>query len=174
MPELVIVDWLIYGLVRNSEDTNTILRLNYRNTAEILGAAYEFAKEYIRPEQAGDDGVPLIQPESAGRHGLPPELRQFPTLAKEGSYLAEQFRQINRSGRPWRDMAVVYRTKFIGEEITKQLRVAGIPAEWVNAPGGRKRFDPGADSVKIMTMHSSKGLEFPVVAIPGLRPVMPM
>ncbi|MEQ1776405.1 MAG: NERD domain-containing protein, partial [Burkholderiales bacterium] len=105
-----------------AQGRTTILRLNYRNTAEILGAAYEFAKEYIRPEQAEEDGVPLIQPESAGRHGLPPELQQFPTLAKEGSYLAEQFRQINRGGRPWRDMAVVYRTAFIGEEITKQLQ----------------------------------------------------
>ena len=28
--------------------------------------------------------------------------------------------------------------------------------------------NPGHDSVKVMTMHSSKGLEFPVVAIPGL------
>ena len=111
--------------------------------------------------------MPLIQPESAGRHGLSPELRQFPTLAKEGSYLAEQFRQIDRGGRPWRDMAVVYRTAFIGEEITKQLQAAKIPVQWVGGPG-KKRFDPGADSVKIMTMHSSKGLEFPVVAIPGL------
>lgn len=151
-----------------AQGRTTILRLNYRNTAEILGAAYEFAKEYIRPEHAEDDGVPLIQPESAGRHGLPPELRQFPTLAKEGSYLAEQFRQINQSGRPWRDMAVVYRAAFIGEEITKQLQAAKIPMQWLGDTGSKKRFDPGADSVKVMTMHSSKGLEFPVVAIPGL------
>jgi hypothetical protein len=150
-----------------AQGRTTILRLNYRNTAEILGAAYEFAKEYIRPEQAEEDGVPLIQPESAGRRGLPPELRQFPTLAKEGSYLAEQFRQINQGGRPWRDMAVVYRTAFIGEEITKQLQAAKIPVQFLGGPA-KKRFDPRADSVTVMTMHSSKGLEFPVVAIPGL------
>jgi hypothetical protein len=150
-----------------AQGRTTILRLNYRNTAEILSAAYEFAKDYIRPEQAEEDGVPLIQPESAGRRGLPPELRQFPTLAKEGSYLAGQFRQINRGGRPWRDMAVVYRTAFIGEEIAKQLQAAKIPVQFLGGPG-KKRFDPGADSVTVMTMHSSKGLEFPVVAIPGL------
>lgn len=150
-----------------AQGRTTILRLNYRNTAEILGAAYEFAKEYIRPEQAEEDGVPLIQPESAGRRGLPPELRQFPTLAKEGSYLAEQFRQINQGGRPWRDMAVVYRAAFIGEEITKQLQAAKIPVQFLGGPS-KKRFDPGADSVTVLTMHSSKGLEFPVVAIPGL------
>ena len=29
-------------------------------------------------------------------------------------------------------------------------------------------FDPFADTVKIMTMHASKGLEFPVVAVAGV------
>lgn len=151
-----------------AQGRTTILRLNYRNTAEILGTAYEFAKEYIRPEQAEEDGVPLIQPESAGRRGLLPELRQFPTLAKEGAYLAEQFRRLNHSGRPWRDMAIVYRTAFIGEEMAKQLKMAKIPLQHLSGGGGKKRFDPNEDSVKVITMHSSKGLEFPVVAIPGL------
>lgn len=151
-----------------AQGRTTILRLNYRNTAEILSTAYEFAKEYIRPEQAEEDGVPLIQPESAGRRGLPPELRQFPTLAKEGAYLAEQFRRSNNTGRPWRDMAIVYRTAFIGEEMAKQLKMARIPVQYLGGAGGKKRFDPAEDSVKVITMHSSKGLEFPVVAIPGL------
>lgn len=151
-----------------AQGRTTILRLNYRNTAEILGTAYEFAKEYIRPEQAEEDGVPLIQPESAGRRGLPLELRQFPTLAKEGAYVAEHFRRLHHSGRPWRDMAIVYRTAFIGEEMAKQLKMARIPVQYLGGAGGKKRFDPTEDSVKVITMHSSKGLEFPVVAIPGL------
>lgn len=151
-----------------AQGRTTILRLNYRNTAEILGTAYEFAKEYIRPEQAEEDGVPLIQPESAGRRGLPPELQQFPTLAKEGAYPVENFRRHNHSGRPWRDMAIVYRPAFIGEEMARQLKMARIPVQWLGGPGDKKRFDPAEDSVKVITMHSSKGLEFPVVAIPGL------
>jgi superfamily I DNA/RNA helicase len=40
--------------------------------------------------------------------------------------------------------------------------------QWLGDPKERKKFKPSEDSVKIMTMHSSKGLEFPVVAIPGL------
>ena len=29
-------------------------------------------------------------------------------------------------------------------------------------------FDPSSDTIKVMTMKVSKGLEFPVVALPGV------
>jgi superfamily I DNA/RNA helicase len=40
--------------------------------------------------------------------------------------------------------------------------------DWLQEEGTKRRFDPSADSIKLLTMHSSKGLEFPLVAIPGL------
>jgi len=43
-----------------------------------------------------------------------------------------------------------------------------MPVHYLGGAGVKKRFDPVEDSVKVLTMHSSKGLEFPVVAIPGL------
>ncbi|WP_242025815.1 3'-5' exonuclease [Phormidium tenue] len=45
---------------------------------------------------------------------------------------------------------------------------AGIPVEWLNEDSNSKRYHPEAQSVKLLTMHSSKGLEFPVVFIPGV------
>ncbi len=68
----------------------TILRLNYRNTAEILAVAYEFARECLTPEAAEEDGVPLVQPESAGRHGPVPEIVKLPSFRREADYLAER------------------------------------------------------------------------------------
>ena len=29
-------------------------------------------------------------------------------------------------------------------------------------------YHPGADAIQVMTMHASEGLEFPVVALPGV------
>lgn len=146
----------------------TILRLNYRNTAEVLSLAYEFAKDFMTPAEAEEDGVPLIQPKSAGRHGPIPVLNQLPNLQKEGEFIAKKLMAINKAGWSWRDMAVVYRSRFIGEQMNKQLRAEGIPVEWLGEANGRHTFNPSDDSVKVMTMHASKGLEFPVVAIPGL------
>jgi superfamily I DNA/RNA helicase len=65
-------------------------------------------------------------------------------------------------------LAVLYRSKFWGEELARGLRSAGLPVDWLQEEGAKRRFDPSADSIKLLTMHSSKGLEFPLVAIPGL------
>jgi len=146
----------------------TILKLNYRNTREVLVVAYEFAKEFLTPEDADEDGIPLIRPESAGRRGPAPTLKKLPSLKLEASYIAKQFASFNTEGISWKDMAVLYRTNFIGEELSKALRDAGIPVEWLGEDRRRRSYRPTEDSIKVMTIHSSKGLEFSVVAIPGL------
>jgi superfamily I DNA/RNA helicase len=64
-------------------------------------------------------------------------------------------------------MAVLYRATFMGEKIAATLAQREIPCEWLK-DSRSKRFDPLHDSVKVMTLHSSKGLEFSVVAIAGL------
>jgi superfamily I DNA/RNA helicase len=70
-------------------------------------------------------------------------------------------------------MAVLYRASYIGEKVSDGLRAAGIPVQWLGGANGKRKFDPAADTVKVMTLHSSKGLEFPVVAIPAVD-CMPM
>ncbi|MCX7893900.1 MAG: NERD domain-containing protein [Burkholderiales bacterium] len=151
-----------------AQGRTTILRLNYRNTAEVLAVAHEFARDVLTPEAAEEDGVPLIEPATAGRHGPAPELVRRPSLKAEGHHIAEWLRARHDEGRAWNEMAVVYRSQFMGEEVVQALRQAGIPVEWLQETKARRHFDPGHDSVKVLTMHSSKGLEFPVVAIPGI------
>jgi superfamily I DNA/RNA helicase len=40
-----------------------------------------------------------------------------------------------------------------------------MPVQMRRSPGD---FDPTRDTIKVMTMKVSKGLEFPVVALPGV------
>ena len=146
----------------------TILRLNYRNTAEVLKVAYAFAKDVLTPEDADEDGIPLILPESAERHGPAPELVRLPSFAKEADYITQRLLGLNADGIGWGEMAVVYRTKFMGETLVRRLRDAGIPVSWLTYKGNAQEAGADLDSVKVVTFHSSKGLEYPVVAIPGL------
>jgi superfamily I DNA/RNA helicase len=165
----------IYGGRRNfsfksvgvqAQGRTTILRLNYRNTTEVLRVAYEFAKEVLHPEDADEDSVPLIAPESAERHGPDPELILLPGLHAEGDYLAKRLVELKKTGGRWSDMAIVYRSAFIKNEIAGRLERFGIPMSSLTKANA-KRTDGDMDSVKLVTFHSSKGLEYPVVAIPG-------
>ena len=56
----------------------------------------------------------------------------------------------------------------MGEKLHTQLSSIGVPCQWLGDSKAKKQFKPSADSVKLMTMHSSKGLEFPIVAVSGI------
>jgi superfamily I DNA/RNA helicase len=141
----------------------TILKLNYRNTAEVMAVACRFAREVLSAKEADEDGIPLVVPQTAGRHGDKPKLARFSDAGRELSYIASELHSFNRGGTPWKQMAVLFRTNRQGAQIAQYLTQAKIPAAL------SKRVDPGQDSVKLLTFHSSKGLEFPVVFIPFLE-----
>ena len=65
-------------------------------------------------------------------------------------------------------MAILYRDRSIAEWVEKAFRQQGLPLEWVNRDRDSRYFHPTEQSVKMLTLHSCKGLEFPVVLIPGL------
>lgn len=146
----------------------TILRLNYRNTSEVLQAAYRFAEGIVNPQEAEEDGIPVVSPESAGRRGPPPELHRFKRFADELQFIAKQAMALHEEGTAWNQMAVIYRRHFMGETAARVLAEAGLPVAWLQQDRQSRRFRPEEDTLKITTMHSSKGLEFPVVFIPGL------
>jgi superfamily I DNA/RNA helicase len=158
--------WKSVGV--QAQGRTTILRINYRNTLEILSVARRFAHTLLdeRPDD-GDDGVPLISPESAGRRGAIPELIRVDNAHAELQAVVAHLRREHQHGRPFSDMVVIFRHNWEGEKIQEALQQAGIPQRLANSVGKRSLFGD-EDSVKLISMHSSKGLEFPVVIIPHL------
>jgi hypothetical protein len=148
-----------------AQGRTTVLKINYRNTQEILEFAARFAKELLTPTEAEEDGVPRLLPISGGQRGPKPLLIKLPTLREEASYIIEQFKSAHRDGTAWKDMAILYRHwNPVGKVINDAFTKAGIPIT------GHKSIEFGdkQDTVKLITFHSSKGLEFPLVAIPGV------
>ena len=147
-----------------AQGRTTILKVNYRNTQEILDFAAEFAKAFLTASEADEDGVPRLVPVSAGRRGLAPMVIKLPTLAAESAWIVQKLKEANAAGIPWRDMAVLYRHYDpVCKTILAELRQQGVPASWKD----QIRFGDTQNSVKLLPFHSSKGLEFPVVIIPG-------
>jgi len=152
-----------------AQGRTTILKLNYRNTEEILTLAYAFAQAVMLPTEDGEEDTPrLVQPQSAGRHGAQPELIKLPSFHHETDYLIERLQQLHERGLPWNEMAIVYRAKWMAEQLYDRCHHAHIPVEWLNRDQDSQLYDAAAPSIKLVTMHSSKGLEFPVVCIPGV------
>jgi hypothetical protein len=145
----------------------TILKLNYRNTAEILAVARAFAAELLTAHNTEDDEAPTVQPMSTGRNGPKPLLVQLPSLQKEAEFLADKFIAANKTGTPWNEMGMLYRRQGVGKVLAEVLKARAIPYQ---APQMTKwaTYSPTHDSIKLITMHSSKGLEFSLVGIPGL------
>jgi superfamily I DNA/RNA helicase len=123
------------------------------------------AAEFLQPDAQDEDGAPLIQSVSCGRDGQAPLIIRLPTQRAEATKLAELLASAHQEGYAWSDMAVLCRRYSLMEDCARALVARGLPHK-VRARSGD--FDPLADSIKVMTMHASKGLEFPIVALAGV------
>lgn len=158
-----------------AQGRTSILKLNYRNTAEILALASTCAQSLLqRGEAAVEDpeALPLVQPASAGRRGPMPVLISAQGPAEEAQLLAERVAALVAEGVPLNDMAVLFRAKYQMAPLEQALKRAHIAFDSMNTRAFR-RFDWSTPSVKLITLHSAKGLEFPHVFIGGLQ-ALPM
>ncbi len=146
----------------------TILRLNYRNTREILAFAYGLAREYLDPQATDEDHIPLIEPEAAGVSGPAPVTRHCADFAEELDFAAACIRKWQANGVNLQEVAVLYNKNAQGEGLARRLQHDGIPHQWLCDSARKKAYDSEADSVALMTLHSSKGLEFERVIVIGL------
>jgi hypothetical protein len=151
-----------------AQGRTTVLKANYRNTREILDFAYTFAQEYVDPLNADDDHIPLIEPLAAGNQGPKPALRAFESLSDEIRYTAVCLKRWNEQGIPWGDMAVLYAASYQGEMLVKELKRLSIPHLWISTKKDKETYQPVLEQVSILTIHSSKGLEFPRVIMLGV------
>lgn len=146
----------------------TILKLNYRNTREILGFAYEFARDFLEVEDADEDHIPLIAPEVAGASGPAPAFRQFDSHEEEAHYIARCVSKWQQQECPLNSIAVVYPHNWQAERVQGALSAAGIPNTWLKSQADKRAYDVDAEKVVLLSRQSSKGLEFDTVIVAGL------
>ncbi|WP_250459250.1 3'-5' exonuclease [Microbulbifer litoralis] len=146
----------------------TILKLNYRNTREILTFAYEFASDFLREQDADEDHVPLIAPEVAGANGPPPVFRQFESAGEEGHFIVRCIAKWRQDGHALNGIAVVYAFNSQGRQYQKALENAGIPCACLQTGEEKRAYDAAEEKVVLLSRQSSKGLEFDTVILCGL------
>lgn len=145
----------------------TVLKINYRNTAQILRFARRFAAEVIGvPGTCADDEDAVLVPEDAGRDGAEPEARRCVSYEAEAHAIAEWLQGRHAAGYQWAHLAVLFPEHWIGERFARVLAKQGVPIDV--AKEHNNRVDTSVDAVRLLSMHTAKGLEFPCVAIGGL------
>lgn len=145
----------------------TVLKVNYRNTAQILRFARRFAADVIgAPGVCAGDESAILMPEDGGRDGVEPVVRSCVSYDGEAHAIAEWLQGRKAAGYQWGQMAVLYPRHFIGERFEKTLAKSGIPVDVAKDHGNRIQTE--RDEVRFLSMHNAKGLEFPCVAIGGL------
>jgi superfamily I DNA/RNA helicase/mRNA-degrading endonuclease RelE of RelBE toxin-antitoxin system len=134
----------------------SILRSNYRSTAEIG----EAAQSYLT--------YGALEPEVGERHyvnnGPLPDARTVLNSYYEAQLLASYFKKASRSLRlTLGACAVLCPTDYAGKTLASVLNEQGIEATYMTGHD----LNLTRPDIKIMTLKSSKGLEFPIVAVAG-------
>ena len=144
------------------------LSQNYRNTQEILSAAWAV----LRPsESKPDTAFPTVKPSAALRRGAVPVLHLNSSKLGAVTQLMTQIEQFCNQGYAPADIAVVYKYKTKNESsafqmLMEQLGQKQMMPYWVTASKEHKRlYDSQRPGVRVVTALSSLGLEFKLVLL---------
>lgn len=158
--------WLIKGRSFTSigldmTGRSNALAKNYRTTTQIAEAAYSLIKN--------DDGIVsdnnYVKPSLIDRQGVYPVLKGFSTLKEEILYVKRMIIEKLSKTYKLQDIVVVARTKRLLTEVSNYFGDE-VPSALYHSKDGLNFRN---NDVKLLTMHSIKGLEFKVVILIGLN-----
>ena len=154
-----------------------ILKVNYRNTREILRFAFDYLVDggQVRVGESGnaEDEHTLIPPEAACRSGPEPLRIERTSLRDQVEAAAERVAAwVGRGDCAARSIGVLYpSSRDAGLALERRLRQLQVPFFWLTDPSEKRRRDMFAsvrEPVVLTTIHSAKGLEFDRVVLCGL------
>lgn len=151
-----------------AQGRTTVLKLNYRNTKEVLDCAYRFAKSFLLSGKQSDESIPLVEPESAGSSGHAPELRLRSNTDDECRYAGQCIRHWLGQGEQPQDIAVIYLNGEHGKQISQVLGNMQIDHLWMASKKFKQAYNPTSGKITVLSGQSSKGLEFKKVILLGI------
>ena len=172
--------WKSVGI--NASGRTHHIKNAYRNTK----ALFEFSQKFIG-ETARSRKQMALFPDNADFSGGYPEMKRFENLEKIEAFLPQDIsRSIDEEEYKRSEIAVIYDDKVYGQDrftydnralpmrILNSLESFGIPAAWISRDVRTKEmYDVTTDRVSVISIHSSKGLDFDLVYLVGIDHIKP-
>lgn len=157
--------WLVRGRSFTSigldlTGKGNILSKNYRTTTQIAQAAYSLIEE--NTDIVEDEYY--VEPALLDKQGQYPVYKHLTSEKEEADYVAQEINGLLERYKPG-EIIVIARMYRQLEMVESKLEEQGMFCKLLK--GKEAGFDD--DCIKLLTMHSIKGLEFKVVFIVGLN-----
>ncbi|MHC5614994.1 MAG: 3'-5' exonuclease [Nostoc sp.] len=137
-----------------------VLKRNYRNTQQIITACINI----IEGTEAGDSEC--LYQEPSNHQGDLPSLLLIDNTEQEIQTIKDFFITAAKKFRfPLHGSAVLCPSNQAGKLYAEKLTKLGLKAIFVSG----KEINLKAPYIKVLTLHSAKGLEFPAVVVVGLK-----
>lgn len=151
--------WRSAGVNVQGGRTKT-LDIAHRSTKQVMDLAASLLAHdpLVKTEEEG-------RPQNVVREGNKPLLVRTSNENQAVVEIAQSITEVHPDAR----IGVLSYTNYVAGSFERVLREAGLQAEKVDKDGGNL-YEPG---VKLMTMHSAKGLEFDYVIITGISDRFP-
>lgn len=152
----------------------TLLKVNYRNTKEILEFAWRFlaAGGTQDPDELLDDPGLIVPPEATARRGPQPEVIRCRDAQAEIREIVDRLCRAHEQGVPWGAMAVILGHSSRQGALYYETKRRGVPYFWAAWNGSTKRqVTEHGDKVRAFTIHAAKGLEFSHVFFCGVNDI---
>jgi len=158
------------------------LRRVYRNTVEI----FDFTQRFIGETPKIKKQLDLLTYDFAF-HGNKPELHRFKNHEELDDFLIQDLNKCIDKGEYKRsEIAIIYDDKVYGPDgfaydnrelpmrILNNLQLTGIPSTWISQDvRSKEMYDITTDRVSLISIHSSKGLDFDLVYLIGIDHIHP-
>ena len=136
-----------------------VLKRNYRNTQQIVQACTQI----LEGTEAGDQEC--IRQEPSPHLGELPQILLCNNLKTQLKRVHQAFTSAAMQFRlPIHGGAILCPSTQLGKDIVQKLKEMGVKAKFFAS----KNIKLDSPYLKVMTLHSAKGLEFPFVAVMGL------
>lgn len=146
-----------------------VFKKNYRNTLEILQAAYGLIRDYEFADVDEDNRQKPLTPDFAARRGDRPMMVRCRGMKAEVDYAIaaiEQLWELN-GDEVLSDICVISRVRSIRREIADAMEKKGIPCVDIKDNAALDTL-----GVRVSTVESAKGFEFGTVILAGVSEII--